>query len=85
MNYPTVIPITDLRRRFGEITADLASIEPIILTKGGVPFAILKAAPEEKRKKVLATAGALKNTEFGNSRFVEKLLQKKSRRTSIKI
>lgn len=83
MNYPTVIPITDLRRKFGEITADLASKEPIILTKGGSPFAILTSAPAEKRKKLLASAGVLKNTEFANPTFIKTMLTKKSRTSPI--
>ena len=85
MNYSNIIPITDLRRRFGEITANLASIDELILTKGGEPFAILKAAPEVKKKNLLKAAGGWKNTDLDNDKLWQKLLKRKSRMASVKL
>jgi len=51
MNSTTnMIPVTDLIRKFGAITANLALYDSIILTKGGEPFAVLKALPEVKKR-----------------------------------
>ncbi len=81
--YPTIIPITNLRRKFGEITENLVKTDAIILTKAGRPFAILKSAPEEKRRKLMATAGSLKGTEFDDPKFVASILTRKSRKSPI--
>jgi antitoxin (DNA-binding transcriptional repressor) of toxin-antitoxin stability system len=48
--YERIVSVTELRRNFGELTANLAEIDSLILTRGGEPFAILKAVPAEKRK-----------------------------------
>lgn len=85
MNTSTIIPITELRRRFGEITANLPFIDRLILTKDGKPFAILKSAPEVKRALLKKTAGSLKNTEFEDATFVKKMLKKKSRSRTISL
>ena len=68
-SFPNIISITDLRRNFGEITANLDKIEEIILTKGGEPFAILKSAPELKRRMMKKTAGAWKGTTLDNEKI----------------
>jgi hypothetical protein len=75
-----IIPITDLRRKFGEITANLASIDYLILTKGGSPFAILKSAPEEKRKKMMKLAGCFKGTELEGDKIWKEVFKRKSRK-----
>lgn len=81
----TIIPITELRRRFGEITANLAHVDRLILTKDGKPFAILKAAPEVKRELLKKTAGAWKNTEMDNDKLWKEVLKKKSRIKAVEL
>lgn len=82
-NYNNIIPITELRRNFGEITKNLAYKKEIILTRGGEPFAILKAAPNVKRSLLKKAAGAWKNTELDNDEFWKKVLIRKSRKKPI--
>ena len=78
-----IIPITDLRRNFGKITADLDKVEEIILTKGGHHFATLKPAPEMKRKILLKMAGAFKGTDLTSDKIWKEVAKRKSRKTSI--
>jgi len=85
MNLNRIIPITDLRRNFGTITANLASIDSLILTKGGKPFAILKAAPNIKRKNLLKAAGAWKNTDLDNDELWKSVLKRKSRSKPVEL
>lgn len=85
MNHPTIVPITDLRRRFGEITANLSSSEEILLTKGGELFAVLRAAAPVKNKSLLELAGAWKGTELADDKFWKKVLKRKSRKVPISL
>lgn len=80
-----IISITDLRRNFGEITANLDKIEEIILTKGGEPFAILKAAPEVKRKMLKKSAGVWRGTALDNEKIWRKVFKRKSRKAPISL
>ncbi len=75
-----IIPITDLRRNFGENTEDILSVESYILTKGGRPFAIMKAAPELRRKMLKKAMGAWKNTELDDDDLWKDILKRKSRK-----
>lgn len=78
-----IIPITDLRRNFGEYTANLARLDSLILTKGGEPFAILKALPSEKRKVMRKAAGAWKNTSLDSDSLWKKVRVRVSRRKPV--
>lgn len=80
---PRIISITELRRNFGALTKDLVKTDAVILTKGGEPFAILKPAPEEKRKLLLKVAGAWKGTALDKDNLWKKALKKKSRKNPI--
>lgn len=80
-----IISVTELRRNFGEITKKLAKMDSLILTKGGEPFAILKAAPEEKRKILMKTAGAWKNTELDKDKIWREVFKRRSRKSSIRL
>ncbi|OGG02157.1 hypothetical protein A2W14_06525 [Candidatus Gottesmanbacteria bacterium RBG_16_37_8] len=82
-NYNDIISITELRRNFGEITKNLALKKEIILTRGGEPFAILKPAPNVKRKLLMKAAGAWKNTELDDDKLWKKVLIRKSRKKPI--
>lgn len=80
-----IVSITELRRNFGEITRNLATIDSLILTRGGEPFAILKAAPEVKMKILKKTAGSLKGTSFDNNRLWDEVFKRKSRKKQIRL
>lgn len=83
--YKRIISITELRRNFGEITQNLAEEESLILTKGGEPFAILKAVPSEKKKILKKAAGAWGNTELDKNSLWKEVLKRKSRKTPISL
>lgn len=78
-----IIPITDLRRNFGKITEDILNVEAFILTKGGKPFAILKAAPELRRERMKKSAGAWKGTDLDNDALWKDILRRKSRKKDL--
>lgn len=80
-----IVPITELRRNFGGITAELARIDSLILTKGGEPFAILKSAPALKKKLWMKSAGSWKGTPLGREVFWKDVLKKKSRTVPIEL
>lgn len=78
-----IISITELRRNFGEATSDLTNIDALILTKGGEPFAIMKASPEEKRKAMKKAIGSWKGTDLDNDKLWKEVFKRKSRKTSV--
>lgn len=82
---PTIVSITELRRNFGKITKDLAKTDAVILTKGGAPFAILRATAEGKKKLLKKTAGAWKKTALDNDSLWKEIAKKKSRVGSISL
>jgi len=84
-DFRNIVSVTELRRNFGEITANLAKIDFLLLIRGGEPFAILKAAPEEKRKVLRKAVGAWKGTSLDSDVFWKKVLKRKSRRTKIRL
>lgn len=81
--YKRIVSITELRRNFGEITAELAKIDSLVLTRGGEPFAILKATPEEKMKILKKASGTWKGTALDKDDIWKKVFKRKSRRTTI--
>lgn len=83
MNDTIYIPISDLRRRFGEIEENLPKVNKYIVTKKGKPFAELKATPEAKRELMHQAIGAFKGTELEKDEFWEEILKKKSRKDPI--
>lgn len=80
-----IVSVTELRRNFGEITTNLAKIDPLILTRSGKPFAILKAVPEEKLKILKKAAGSWKGTALDSDTFWKRVLKKKSRKTAVNL
>lgn len=84
-NFKNIVSVTDFRRNFGEITANLAEIESLTLIRSGEPFAILRAVPEEKKKVIRKAAGAWKGTSLDSDSFWEKVLKRKSRRAEIRL
>lgn len=78
-----IISITELRRRFGEITETLPYSEPIIITRGGEPFAILKASKEEKGKILRKAAGAWKGTALDSDAIWKEVFKRKSRKKAV--
>ncbi len=75
-----IIPITELRRNFGGVTAGLTKYNKIILTKGGRPFAVLVAAKEMRRNVLRAAAGKWKGGALDNDRLWREFSKKKSSR-----
>ena len=61
---------------------NLAEVDSFILTRGGEPFAILKAVPEEKRKVLMGVAGAWEGTALDDDALWERSLKRKSRKTT---
>lgn len=82
-NFSNIVSVTDFRRNFGEITANLVKIESLLLMRGGEPFAIVKATPEAKKKALRKVAGAWKGTSLDNDNFWKKALKRKSRQSDI--
>lgn len=80
-----IVSVTELRRNFGELTENLPEIESLILTRGGEPFAVLKAVPEEKKKIMRKAAGAWKDTSLDNDSLWKKVFQRKSREVPVRL
>jgi len=81
----TIIPISELRKRFGEIEAMLPYVEYFTITKKGKPFALLTATDQVKKSVIGKFAGALKNTDLDNDLLWKEVFKKKSRKNKIKI
>ena len=81
----TTIPISDLRRRFGEIEALLPHVEHITITKKGKPFALLTATDEIKKSIIAKCAGVFKDTDLDDNLLWEEVLKKKSRNKQLRI
>ena len=77
----TIIPITELRRRFGEIEAALPYVESIILTKKGKPIATITSTLEAKKNVIKKYAGSLKKAKID----WKEVLKRKSRKKPVKI
>ena len=79
------IPISELRRRFGEIERELPYLDHIILTKKGKPLARLSAAPEVKKKLREKTAGAWKKTSLDDDAVWRDVMKRRSRRGDVEL
>lgn len=84
-SYDRIVSITELRRNFGALTENLPEIDELVLTKGGEPYATLKAVPAEKMKILKRSAGSWKDTPLNNNRLWKGVLLRKSRRSPIKL
>ena len=80
-----IITVTDFIRRFGDYADLLPTIDKIILTRDGRPFATVKAAAETKNEKLLALSGIWKNTKLDSDSFWKEILVRKNRQVQIKI
>ncbi len=78
-----IIPITDLRRKFGEVTAVLPEINSLLVTKKGRPFAILKATKEAKMKVLKKAAGSWEKTALDNNQVWQAVSKRKSRKSAV--
>lgn len=63
------ISINELRRRFGEIEAELPYLESLVITKNGQPIATLTSAPELKKNLRQSTAGAWRGTDLDDDKL----------------
>lgn len=80
-----LIPISQMRKKFGEIEAILPYVDQITITKKGKPLAIITAAPEIKRAMIKKYAGSLKGSELDNDKIWKKIFKRKSRKKPIKL
>jgi len=77
------IPISELRKRFGEIEKELPYVDHFVLTKKGKPIATLSSAPEVKKGLRQRTAGAWRDTPLDDDRLWKEVGKKKSRRGAV--
>lgn len=73
------IPISDLRRKFGNIERVLPYVDHFIITKKGKPFATLAATLAVKKSLMRRTAGVLKGTNLDNDALWKEVLKRKCR------
>lgn len=80
-----IISVTNFIRSFGDYADLLPTIDKIILTRDGRPFATVKATAETKNEKLLAMSGIWKNTKLDNDLLWKEILTRKNRKGPIKI
>lgn len=80
-----IIPVSDFIRKFGDYADMLPGLDKIILTRGGRPFATIKATPEEKNRKLLSFFGLWKGTKLDSDKFWSEVLKRKNRRRQTKL
>lgn len=80
-----IIPVTDFVRRFGEYADMLATIDKLILTRDGRPFAEVKMIPEEKNKKLLEFFGLWKGTTLDSDTLWKSVRTRKNRKKIVKL
>lgn len=58
-----IVPLTYFRRNAGEVFGRLSQIKQLLITKDGVPLAIISdlSAPSNTKQGILSTAGVWKN------------------------
>ena len=78
-----IIPITDFVRRFGQYADLLPTMNKLILTREGRPFAEVRATAQEKNRKLLKLAGIWKDTTLDDELHWKKALLRKSRKPVI--
>lgn len=78
-----IMPITDFIRNFGAYSDLLPSLDKLILTREGRPFAEMKATPEAKSEARKKFAGIWAGTDLDNDKFWAKVLKKTSRKRKI--
>lgn len=76
-----IIPVSDFIRNFGDYANLLSSVDKIVLTREGRPFATVKATPEEKNRELLNFFGLWKGTKLDNDKLWREVLKRKSRKT----
>jgi hypothetical protein len=79
------IPISEMRKRFGEIEAALPYLDYILITKKGKPFAKISATDEAKKELLKKSAGSLKGTDLDNDAIWKDVLTKKSRKSRVRL
>lgn len=80
-----IIPITDFVRKFGAYANRLPSLEKIILTREGRPFAELKASPQEKNRKLIELIKSFDGKLFENEEVWKAVFTRRNRKKPIKI
>lgn len=80
-----IIPITDFIRNAGRYADMLATLDTLILTREGRPFATLKATPEEKNRELLGFYGIWKNSPLDNDKLWKHVRRRNSRKSLVKL
>jgi len=80
-----IIPISDLRRKFGDVEALLPYVDRIVLTKKGRPFAAISALPEVKKNVIGRYAGVLKKTDLDDNKVWKEVEKRRSRPNVIRL
>ena len=80
-----VIPISELRKRFGEIEKSLPYVDYFTITKKGRPIATLTAAAGIKKSVLSNLAGAFKGSDLDKDKLWKSVLKKKSRKRKISL
>lgn len=80
-----IIPISELRKKFGHIEAALPYIDYFILTKKGKPFATLSATTDVKRTVIKKYAGAFRKLGLDDDKLWKRILRKTSRKRPIRL
>lgn len=78
-----IIPITDFIRKFGAYADLLPTLDSLILTRDGRPFATVRATPEEKNRQLLSFFGIWKGTSLDNDRLWKNVLKRRNRKKLI--
>jgi hypothetical protein len=80
-----IIPITDFIRKFGEYADKLSTVDKLILTRDGRPFAEVKLTPSEKNKSLVALSGIWKGTDLDSDGMWEKIRVRKNRKNAVSL
>lgn len=77
------IPISEMRKRFGDVEKMLPYVDYITITKKGEPLAIISSAPEIKKSLIKKFAGSLKNTDLDDDKIWKKALKKNQEKNQL--
>jgi len=80
-----IIPITDFVRKFGQYADMLSSLDKIILTREGWPFAEVKSTPQEKNRRLISLLKTWDGRLFENKAVWKKVLVRRNRKKPVKI
>ena len=80
-----IMPITDFIRKFGEYSDLLPSLDKLILTREGRPFAEMRATAEAKSAARKKYAGIFAGSDLDNDQLWKAVAKRSSRKNKIKL